>query len=203
MKYINKKLKTYADDLAAKRPTPGGGSASALVGALGCSMLSMVANFTVSRGGYDGYKKRAAVALKGAEAIRNNFMLLVDKDVLAYERVAKAMKRHKSNTAKFQGALKNATVPLANVCLYAHKAAGVCLELAYVGNRSLISDVSVAISMLDAAFESAMATIEVNVGCISDAKYVSNIRHKHNALHADMKRIKTEVLSKLKERMSG
>ncbi|TBR15974.1 hypothetical protein EPO66_05245, partial [bacterium] len=45
--YINKSIKKYLEDLSAKKPVPGGGSASALTAALGSSLISMVVNFTL------------------------------------------------------------------------------------------------------------------------------------------------------------
>ena len=44
--YIDKPLKTYLEDLAAKQPTPGGGSAAALSAAIGVSLMTMSANYT-------------------------------------------------------------------------------------------------------------------------------------------------------------
>ncbi|HBG63060.1 MAG TPA: hypothetical protein DDX16_02260 [Candidatus Omnitrophica bacterium] len=45
--YSNQSLKHYLDNLAAKKPAPGGGSAAALVGAIGCALLSMACNGTI------------------------------------------------------------------------------------------------------------------------------------------------------------
>ena len=59
MKYVDKSVKCYIDKLSAKTPAPGGGSVAALLGALGCGLLSMVANFTLAGKGFNGYKDRA------------------------------------------------------------------------------------------------------------------------------------------------
>ena len=45
--YRTQSLQQYLDDLAAKKPAPGGGSAAALVGAIGCALLSMACNGTI------------------------------------------------------------------------------------------------------------------------------------------------------------
>ena len=50
--HINEPLKKYIDELAAKQPTPGGGSAAALAGAMGSALLEMVCNFTIGNKKY-------------------------------------------------------------------------------------------------------------------------------------------------------
>ena len=54
--YVNKSLKKYLDDLTAKLPAPGGGSAAALVAALGAALIGMVINFTLGKPKYARYQ---------------------------------------------------------------------------------------------------------------------------------------------------
>lgn len=201
MKYVNKSIKYYIDELAAKTPVPGGGSVAALIGAVGCGLLSMVANFTVARGGYNGYKERAKKVLKESERLRAKLIDLIDKDTLIYEKLSKAFKKYKGNFSKIQPSLKKAVAAPLLVCSYTHKAAILSLELAFVGNKPLISDVCVAIHVLDAAFESALVNINVNSKFIRDKHYVAAKMLESNNLHRDLKKIKTEVLSRARDRM--
>lgn len=201
MKIIDKSMRYYADRLAAKRPTPGGGSTAALLGVLGCGLLSMVASFTLAGKGFNGYKERSQKALKKSEKIRRRLTDLIDKDIKAYENLSNALKKYKDNIISQQPALKRAITPPSNVCNYVYKATVVALELAYVGNKNILSDVIVAIYTLDAAFESALANINVNLKRVRDKKYVINNTETYRRLQREMKKIKTHVLSKARERM--
>ena len=203
MKYVDKSVKYYADKLAARTPVPGGGSVAALLGVFGCGLLSMVANFTITKKAYNGYKDRAKKALKESEKLRAKLTDLVDRDIQAYEKLSMAFKRHKGNINKVQPPLKKAVTPPLMLCAYVHKAALVSLELAYVGGKPIISDVSVAICVLDGAFESALINIKANSRLIRDKKYVADKAHKYNQLHRDMKKIKADVLSQVRHRVYG
>ena len=70
-------IKYYTDKLAAKTPAPGGGSVAAMLGVLGCGLLSMVANFTLVKKGFNGYKERAKKALKESESLRQKLTELI------------------------------------------------------------------------------------------------------------------------------
>jgi len=201
MKFIDKSIRLYADKLAAKTPTPGGGSTAALLGVLGCALLSMVANFTLAGKGFNGYKERSQKALKKSENIREKMTDLIDKDVAAYENLSRAFKKYKDNIISLQPALKRAITPPATICVYAYKATVIALDLAYVGNKHILSDVIVAVYTLDAAFESALANINVNLEHVKDKKYVINNTQVYGNLQREMKRLKTDILSKARERM--
>lgn len=201
MKFVDKSIKFYADKLASKIPTPGGGSTAALLGVLGCGLLSMVANFTLAGKGFNGYKERSKKALKKSEGIRKKLMELIDKDVKAYESLSRALKRCKDNTVSLQPALKRAITPPSKVCDNVYRATMVALELAYVGNKAILSDVIVAIYALDAAFESALENININLVRVRDKKYVIKKTETYRMLQREIKKLKTNVLSKTRERM--
>ncbi|MFH1867426.1 MAG: cyclodeaminase/cyclohydrolase family protein [Candidatus Omnitrophota bacterium] len=201
MKYADKSVKIFLDNLAAKTPVPGGGSVAALTGALGCGLLSMVANFTMAKEGFNGYKERAKKALKSSEGLRRKLLDLVDKDIQAYEKLSKALKMNKTKHVNLEPVFKKAVLPPVEVCLYTHKAATISLELSYAGNKSIVSDVYAAMYALDAAFDSALVNVRLNLKYIKDKKFVTEKSDICNSLHKDIKRLKTEVTSKAKERM--
>ena len=76
-------LKEYLDALASGKPTPGGGSAAALVGALGTGLLSMVANFTIGREKYKSVEEEIKEGLQNCERIRNRLLALVHEDIFS------------------------------------------------------------------------------------------------------------------------
>ena len=203
MSYLDKSLKSYLACLAGKAAVPGGGSASAIVGSLGCGLLSMVANFTLSDKGFNGYKERSKKALKMSEYLRKKFMLIVDEDAKAYKRLSIAFKKNAKNSLVFQRALKAAIVSPSRVCDYSYKAAMAALELSYVGKKAILSDVISAIHNLDAAFESGLVNIYVNIRYVKNKTYALNKADKYKSLQRDMKQIKNKVLSITQERMNA
>ena len=85
MNYKGASLKRYLDDLAAKIPAPGGGSAGALTAALGASLVSMVVNFTIGKPKCAIFEKELKAVLEKSEKLRKEFLDLVDLDVVAYK----------------------------------------------------------------------------------------------------------------------
>ena len=82
--YRNQSLKNYLDDLAAKKPAPGGGSASALTAAMGASLISMVINFTLGKPKYAKYESELKGFLEKYEKIKEENLNLVDFDITSY-----------------------------------------------------------------------------------------------------------------------
>ena len=203
MKYVDRSIRCYLNCLAEKTSIPGGGSASALMGSLGCGLLSMVANFTLSKGGFNGYKERAKKALKKSESFRKIFINIIDEDTESYRRLSAAFKKCAKDSDKVQKALKAAIKPPSKVCDYSYKAALIALELSYVGKKTILADVVAATHSLDAAFEAGRANIDVNLGYVRNKAYVSSKKQVYRSLQRDMKQIKSKILSVARERMDA
>lgn len=160
MVYRNSSLKEYLDDLAAKLPAPGGGSAAALNAALGAALVSMAVNFTLGKPKYAKFEKELKNILREAEKLRVKFLNLVDLDVAAYK----------------SGNLKKALgVPLltARLCSEAIK---LCPPLIKKGNINLISDVAVAAILIEGAFAAAYFNVEINLKFLKDKALGRKIR---------------------------
>jgi len=150
--YLEKSLKDYLDDLAARKPTPGGGSAAALTGALGASLLSMVANFTTGKEKFKELEKEMKKILSSTEQLRKRLLELVDLDVMKYKEVCNVRSGTKRQLTK---ALKEA----AEVAKQIEDCSEQALKLSFVlekrGNVNLISDVRAAQILLKASIKSA------------------------------------------------
>lgn len=174
-------LKKYSDDLAAKLPAPGGGSAAALTASVGVSLISMVINFTIGKPRYARYEKYLRGALNKSEKLRNRFLQLVDLDAVAY----------KSKNIK-----KALIVPLevARLCFEGIK---LCPELIRKGNVNLISDVGVAAVFLEAAFASAVFNVDINLKYLKDKKLSKALRKELNKKERLIKRIRLQTEEKV------
>lgn len=160
MSYKDETLKKYLDDLAAKLPAPGGGSAAALTAAMGASLISMVVNFTLGKQKYAKYENELKGMLEKSEKLREEFLRLVDLDVVAYE------------SKNIRDALD---VPFM-VCRLSFEGVKLCLPLIKKGNVNLISDVAVAAILLESAFASAYFNVEINLRAMNDKKLTKIIR---------------------------
>ncbi len=174
-----KSLKTYLDDLAARKPAPGGGSAAALAGALGCALLSMACNYTIGKEKYKSQELKIRGILKQAERLRKRFLALVDLDVQAYYKVFKSQK---GNPKIYQKNLIAATrVPL-EIALLAVKSYKFCPVLIKRANKYLISDVYIAKELLKSCFKSAQFNVIINFLHIKDKRFIVQAKKKITAL---------------------
>ncbi|HOD11577.1 MAG TPA: cyclodeaminase/cyclohydrolase family protein [Candidatus Omnitrophota bacterium] len=152
-------LTMYLDRLASRDPTPGGGSAAALVAATGVALISMVARYSLKRQKSRSIESKMNKAVRKADNIRKRLLLLVDLDAKVYLQVVKARKLAARD--KHQ-ALKNAQkVPL-EVCRLSYTALQLIPFLVQHGNPYLLSDAECAAEMLSAAFHAATANVKAN-----------------------------------------
>lgn len=160
MNYKDETIKKYLDDLSAKLPAPGGGSAAALTAASGISLVSMVVNFTLGKPKYVKFEAELKGILERSEKLRQEFLRLVDLDVVAFEskNVRDAM-----------------DVPFM-VCRLCFEGIKLCKPLVVKGNVNLISDVAVAAILLESAFASAYFNVEINLRPLNDKKLTSAVR---------------------------
>lgn len=181
--YRNEPLEKYITDAASGSPTPGGGSVSALVGALGAAMAEMSANFTIGREKFKNVEPQAKQLLEICTNGREDLLLLMQKDTDAYTSVLKAYGMLKSTqeekaarTQAIQHTLTGAMeVPLvtARCCLKMLEAVH---ELVNIANPNLIGDVGAAAIFTEAALRGARINVEANLAGLKDEALVSNIR---------------------------
>lgn len=198
--YANNTLKVYLDDLAAKKPAPGGGSAAALAGALGCALLSMVCNFTIGKTQYKNVEKEIRKILSQSERLRKRLLSLVDLDAEAYAQVLKSRKpagsaclpagrvlpsdrqSRKGSPAIYQKNIIRATkVPL-EVCSLSAAAYKLCPYLRKKANKYLASDVYVARELLKSCFKSGEFNVIINFPQIKDKRFISQTKRIIRAL---------------------
>ncbi|MFH1189548.1 MAG: cyclodeaminase/cyclohydrolase family protein [Candidatus Omnitrophota bacterium] len=192
--YIDRTLKEYFDDLAAKRPAPGGGSASAAVAATGTSLMRMVANFTAGKPEYGEVQDKVARISEEALKLDSRFRALIDDDVMAYEKLASALKGRKAGEAVPESLYKDALKPPFEVCELTGKAMKLCRELVECGNKKLITDTAIAAILFEAAFFSAKFNVYVNLRFVKDTDHIAGIHRVVTALEESMPKVKEEIL---------
>ena len=172
--------------LAAVRssePTPGGGSASALAGAVGASLLAMVAGLPKPAAHTDEDLRRLDKAGARCTALAVQLEALIDEDSAAYDLVVGAFRMPKgtdeekaARTAGIQRALTAATEAPLQVMRRCAEALEAAAAVASLGNQNASSDVQGAVAMLDAGRRGAYENVAINLGSIKDADYVTRVR---------------------------
>ena len=190
MSLIKLTVEDFIEQLASPNPTPGGGSASALAGAMAAAMVEMACNLTVGREKFRDVEEVLQVVRTRASELRAQLLASVDEDTDAYDQVSQAYKLPKdtdqqkaARSEAIQKALQYATeVPLrvAKAALETSQLAQIAIEKS---NPSVASDARVARVLADAAREGAVANVEINLGSIKDADYISRIQEELEAFH--------------------
>ena len=193
-------LAEFLQRLASAEPTPGGGSAAALAGALSAALVSMVCRLTLGREKFAAVEAEMQQTLQRAERLRERLTPAVDDDAQAYAAVVAAYKlprgsaaEKQARSAAIQTALQEATrVPLS--------VAGDCAELldlacfvAEEGNPNAASDGRVAALLAEAGLRGALHNVQINLPGLKDAAFVEHIRSEVEKLLAEAQRITAGV----------
>ncbi len=183
--FQEQQLQTFLDQLASKASTPGGGSAAAIMGAMGAALVSMVANLTVGKQKYRDVEEEMQGFLERSEDMRSRLTGMIQADIDVFDKVmaayGMARETETEKTARseaIQAALKEATdVPLACAQLCAD-VIELCRPVAEKGNLNVISDAGVAVLAAHAALRSAALNVYINIGGIRDEEFVRDRRDK-------------------------
>jgi formiminotetrahydrofolate cyclodeaminase len=171
-------IEPFLDQLASSAATPGGGSAAAIIGAMGAALVSMVCNLTIGKKKYADVEAEMKDVLGKTEALRKKLTGMIQDDVRAFDAVMGAYGMPKETDADkaardkaIQSALKLATdVPLA--CA---RAAREVIDLAAIasdkGNLNVISDAGVGVLAGYAALRSAALNVLTNARMITDKPF--------------------------------
>lgn len=161
------------NSFAARTPTPGGGSASALGGALGSALANMAAAFTTQNEKYKAVEPQVLALIGQLTALRAEFLDLADSDIAAYgaysvaRGLPKSTPEEKAARSKaLAEANERATFIPEKIVAAAREGLRLTEELAAVANPNLAGDVSVAAYFLEAAARG--AGIQVLGNCASD-----------------------------------
>jgi len=165
----DQKIKQFLEALASKKPVPGGGSASALAGAIGAALVAKVANLTIGREKYKEVEEDFKKVLEQAEKLKKQLVRLAEEDALAYQAVVKTRSQEAIKTA--------AEVPLKT----AQKSLEVLRLASYAakeGNKNAVSDARCAVELATAAIYGAIENVKINLNYIQDAEFTKKLKGK-------------------------
>lgn len=183
--------RSFIDELASKAPTPGGGGAAALGGALASALASMVGNLTVGKKTYAAVEEETIATLERLSAVRERLLVLIDKDAEAFRPLAAAYglpKTTPEEKAAQNTALQEALIGACEVPLEIMRACAEVIELtefmAAKGSRLAHSDAGVAAVFAKAALLGASYNVYINVGSMDDTERAQAFAEEANSLIA-------------------
>ncbi len=205
---VQQPVTTFLDALASGSATPGGGSAAAIMGAMGAALVSMMCNLTIGKKNYAEVEGEMQSLLMAAEELRQQLAGMVADDIAAFDGLMAAYALPKETDeqktkrgAAIQDGLKAATdVPLA--C--ARASAGVialAMRAAQVGNRNVISDAGVGALAAQAALRSAALNVYINVPAIKDESFARSRREEIDVLLASAVPLAEQVYELVKTQL--
>ena len=171
-------VENFLDDLAGGNPTPGGGSAAAIMGAMGAALVSMVCNVTLGKKGYEGVEAEMRAILQESERVRRRLTAMVAEDIAAFNGILAGYKMPKTSdeekaarAAAIQAGLRRATeVPL--------DCARVCAEVIALSRRAsehgylnVISDGGVGVLAGFTGLRSAALNVYINAPALKDRAF--------------------------------
>jgi len=184
-------LQRVLDAFASSEPLPGGGSAAALTGALGVSLLLMVADMAKTRPGAPEETADLAASAARLRPIRTELTALIDEDSTAYLNVIAAYRQPKATEEErvrrrdaIQAALRTAIeAPLQTMraCERALRDAPIVCRF---GNPNAATDAVVGAKLLLAALDGASLNVEVILPAVSDKDYARAAADERQSLQA-------------------
>jgi methenyltetrahydrofolate cyclohydrolase len=188
---VNSSLVTFLDDLASERPTPGGGGAAAVSGAIGAALVSMVANLTIGKKNYEAVREDLEAVNAKAEVLRAALIRAIDEDVVAFNSVMGAYglpratdEEKAKRAASIQAALKDATLAPLRAVKACFDVIRLSAAVAEKGNLNVISDAGVAVLSANAGLRSAALNVFINAKAIKDRDFGEKQIAEVNALLA-------------------
>lgn len=172
----------FTQVLSSKSPVPGGGGASALVGAVGMALGSMVGNLTVGKKKYADVEADMYALMEKAEELRIELLRLIDEDAVVFEPLSRAYGMPKDTPEEqaekarvMEECLRNAcSVPM-DIMRAVCKAIDLHEEFGEKGSALAISDVGVGVICCKSALQGASLNVFINTQSMKDKDFAGKI----------------------------
>ena len=205
--YLDKPLQNYLDELASSEPTPGGGSAAALSGALGAGLASMVARLTLGKDAYAAVQPEIEAISQQTERLRVRFQQLMQEDIEAYGRLSATFKLPRTTpeekaarTEAIQKQLAEAALVPLEVAECAAELLQYCQRIAEIGNANVLSDVATGAALASSAATGASWMVRTNLRAMKDLQLVNALSNRLSAALDTVAAYSQQVVNKVGER---
>ncbi len=202
-------LATFGEVLASGAPTPGGGCASALSGALAVGLVAMVARTTAANESFADRADQMNDVAAEADRLRGELLDLVDADAGAFDQVMAAFRMPKETPEEqaarsevIQQGYRVAVEPPMCVCMRSLRVLELALQVAEQGNPNAVSDAGVAALLAATALEGGALNVEINLGSIKDEAFRTTQRDRVRAAQTRGRVLRDQALTTVRAKLS-
>lgn len=209
-----KKIAEFTEKLAGRNSVPGGGAASAVTGAFGSALASMVSELTIGKKKYAEYEEDVTKIAKRAKELSERFLFLANEDaekyrvvseVYAIRAVSEEEKKEKSD--KLEEALKGAIMPPMEMLESLYEAAGLFRELSQKGSKLLVSDTGGGAALCEGAARVSLLAVYANTKLMKERDAAAKIDEKAekllSAISESVEKTYSEAVNFLKTEGAG
>lgn len=198
----------FVDVLSTKAPVPGGGGASALVGALGCALGNMVGSLTVGKKKYADVEENIIALKEKADVLQKELLRLVEEDAKVFEPLSKAYGMPKETEEEKAEKARVMAVVLKDACSVPMEIMRKCCEavelieeFAAKGSVIALSDAGVGAAFCKAALLGASLNVFINTKSMMDREYAESLNLEAERMIEEYSVRADNVFNSVKERL--
>lgn len=202
---MEKNIDKFLDELASSAPTPGGGGAAALCGALGIALGNMVGSLTLGKKKYADVQEDITALNSRAEALRADFAALIDADAEAFAPLSRAYSIPKDAPGRdeiMESALLRAAEPPLEIMRKCAEALDVIADYAAKGSALAVSDAGCAAALCGAALQAAALNVRINTKSMKNRAAAEEIDAETDELLQKYSTIAQEIYKRVYGRLS-
>ena len=202
---MEKNVDKFLEALASSAPTPGGGGAAALCGAIAIALGNMVGSLTLGKKKYADVQEDILALNARAETLRADFVALIDADAEAFAPLAKAYSIPKDAPERaevMEAALKRAAEPPLEIMRRSAEALDVIEDYAAKGSALAISDAGCAAAIAIAAMKAAALNVRINTKSMTDRAAADKMNAETDGFLAKYTQLAEEIYENVSRRLS-
>ena len=201
---FDKTIKDFVEETASSSPTPGGGSVAAFEAANAAALISMVANLTIGKSGYEEVQEEMKKIVVKTEDYRTKFLELMHKDASSFDEAMKAFRLPKNTeeekryrSQKIQEGYQHATIVPFEVGKTVYELFDLAETVIENGNQNAVTDGLIAVMQTRTALHSAFYNVKINLSQIKDSDFVESMRKEMATLEQQADRREEEIRAKV------
>ncbi|QDY85649.1 cyclodeaminase/cyclohydrolase family protein [Paenibacillus polymyxa] len=205
----NQSIGHFLKKAASAAPTPGGGSVSALAAALGAAMTSMTANLSQGEK-FAQFREQMTQVISNMERLSTHCEELMAADIQSFEQYMTALRLPKETDEEKRyrtHSLQTAVIAAIEVPMRLLEVCRDGLSQAYniveIANKNVISDLGIGAILFEAAAQSALLTIDINLASLKDLDVKQSYEAKTAALLREIAQIKEQTLLTVRSRIAN
>lgn len=192
----------FLNKLASESPTPGGGGAAALAGAMAGALSAMVANLTIGKEKFAIVETEVEQLCFEADTLRLNLLSLVEKDAAVFDSFMACYKLPKTTEAEKQfrlesihaAAMQAASIPM-EIARASAKVLNIADRLAVIGNPNVITDATCSALIARAAMRCAFYNVYINLKLTKNDEFNQSLLQEIEEMQSRAVAIENKVLA--------